>query len=174
MLLLPPIEIFRQGTWDLLRDLEDPELKKLAEKLPDTILHSRADSTVRKYLGAFKRWKTWATERQISTIPVKDYHLALYLQFLADSTQSKSVIEEACNSVEWVHSTAGLSSPTVSPFVKATLEGLQRLLAKPTVKKAPVTPGDGQGCRKDWLPFRFEVGHSMPASICSASPSLYT
>ena len=33
-----------------------------------------------------------------------------------------------------------LSSPTVSPFVKATLEGLQRLLAKPTVKKALVTP----------------------------------
>ena len=28
----------------------------------------------------------------------------------------------------------------MSPFVKATLEGLQRLLARPTVKKAPVTP----------------------------------
>ena len=43
--------------WSMLKDLEDPELKELADKLPDTILHSRADSTVKKYLGAFKRWK---------------------------------------------------------------------------------------------------------------------
>ena len=42
----------------MLKDLEDPDLKELAAKLPDTILHSRADSTVTKYLGAFKKWKT--------------------------------------------------------------------------------------------------------------------
>ena len=39
-----------------------------------------------------------------------------------------------------VHSAAGLSTPTTLPFVKAMLEGMQRLLARPTVKKAPVTP----------------------------------
>ena len=65
--------------------------------------------------------------------------MALYLQFLADSTKSKSAIEEACNSIAWVHLTAGLLSPTVSPFVKSTLEGFQRLLVKLTVKKALVT-----------------------------------
>ena len=139
MYLLPLIEILSQGTWGLLKELEEPELKELAKRLPDTILHSRADSTVRKYLGAFKRWKNWATERQIAPIPAKDHHVALYLQFLADSTKSRSAIEDACNSIAWVHSTAGLSSPTVSPFVEATLQGLQRLLAKPTVKKALVT-----------------------------------
>lgn len=47
--LLSPIEILMQETWSVLKDLEDPEL---AERLPDTILHSRADSAVRKYLGA--------------------------------------------------------------------------------------------------------------------------
>ena len=134
------IEILSQGTWSLLKEVQDPELKELAQRLPDTLLHSRADSTVRKYLGAYKRWKSWASERHIAPIPAKDHHVALYIQFLADSTKSRSAIEEACNSIAWVHSTAGLSSPTVSPFVKATLEGLQRLLAKPTVKKAPVTP----------------------------------
>ena len=139
MYLLPLIEILSQGTWGLLKELEEPELKELAKRLPDTILYSRADSMVRKYLGAFKRWKNWATEREIAPIPAKDHHVALYLQFLADSTKSRSAIEEACNSIAWVHSTAGLSSPTVSPFVKATLEGLQRLLVKPTVKKTPVT-----------------------------------
>ena len=93
------------------RDLEDPEHKELAQRLPDTTLHSRADSTVRKYLGAFKRWKSWASERQIAPMPAKDHHVALYIQFLADSTKSRSAIEEACNSIAWVHLMAGLSSP---------------------------------------------------------------
>ena len=137
---VPLIEILSQGTWSLLKEVQDPEHKELAQSLLDTILHSRADSTVRKYLGAFKRWKSWASERQIASMPAKDHHVALYIQFLADSTKSRSAIEEACNPIAWVHSMAGLSSPTVSPFVKATLEGLQKLLAKLTVKKAPVTP----------------------------------
>lgn len=38
-----------------------------------------------------------------------------------------------------MHTTAGLSSPLGNPFIKATLEGLRRSLAKPTIKKEPVT-----------------------------------
>ena len=141
MLLLSPTDILTQGIWGQLKNLEGIELKELADKLPATILCSRANSTVKKYLGAFKRWKAWALEKRMPVIPVKDYQWALYLQFLADSSQSKSAVEEACNAIAWVHSTAGIVSPTTtSQFVKATLEGLQRLLARPAVKKAPVTP----------------------------------
>ena len=123
-----------------LRDLGGAGLKELADKLPATLLSSRADSTIKKYLGAFRRWMALAQEKGIPVIPVKDFHWALYLQSLADSSQSKLAVEEACNAIAWVHSTMGLTSPTSSPFVKATLEGLQRLLAKPVVKKAPITP----------------------------------
>jgi len=42
--------------------------------------------------------------------------------------------------VAWIHTTAGLPTITVHPFVKATLEGLQRMLAKPVVKKEPTVP----------------------------------
>ena len=101
------------------------QLQDLASRLPQTILGSRAESTVKKYLSAFRRWKSWALQHKISVIPAKDHHVALYLQHLADRVGSKSAVEEACNSLAWVHSTAGLVSPTVSPFVKATLEGLQ-------------------------------------------------
>ena len=38
-----------------------------------------------------------------------------------------------------MHSTAGLIPLHVDPFVKATLEGMQRLLARPVVKKEPAT-----------------------------------
>ena len=44
-----------QGSWKLLDELEDPELKVLASKLPNTVLHSQADSTVKKYLGGIQR-----------------------------------------------------------------------------------------------------------------------
>ena len=128
------------GTWIELKELEDPELKELARRLPETILHSRADSTVKKYLGAFRRWKIWASQHHMPSLPAKDYQIALYLQSIGDQSQSRSAVEEACNAIAWVHSTAGLPTPTTSPFVKATLDGMQRLLARPTVKKTPITP----------------------------------
>lgn len=131
----PTVEVFTQGSWSV----QDPELQELASRLPQTMLRSRADSTVKKYLSAFRRWKTWALQHGITVMPAKDHHVALYLQHLADGLGSKSAVEEACNSLAWVHSTAGLMSPTSSPFVKAILEGLQRSLAKPASKKEPVT-----------------------------------
>ena len=132
-------EIYAQGVWAAVKDVEDPELRELADKLPNTILHSRANSTVKKYLAAYKRWKNWAKKYGMPAIPAKEHHVGLYLQHLADTVHSKSAVEEACNSLAWVHSTAGLASPSSSPFVKAILEGLQRSLAKPVVKKAPLT-----------------------------------
>ena len=123
----------------MMKDLEDPELKEVADKLPDTILHSRADSAVQKYLGAFRRWKAWANQYGMTAMPAKEVHVALYLQLLEDTSQSKVTVEAAYNALAWVHSTAGLPSPTIFPFVKATLEGMQRILAKPTVKKDPLT-----------------------------------
>ena len=131
--------VLSQGSWLLLNELEDPELKVLASKLPSTILHSRADSTTRKYLGAFRRWKVWATSYSLASVPAKPHEVALYLQHLAEESGSKSAVEEACHALAWVHSTAGLASPSSHPFVKATLEGLQRSLAKPVVKKEPIT-----------------------------------
>ena len=96
-----------------VKDLEDPELKELADKLPDTILHTRANSTVKKYLGAFKRWKAWAKQHGMTALPAKEVHVALYLQHLGDTSQSKAALEAACNALVWIHSTAGLPSPTI-------------------------------------------------------------
>ena len=124
---------------ELLNELEDPELRVLASKLPNTVLHSQADNTVKKYLGAFKRWKTWAATHHLEPIPVKPHLLALYLQHLAEQSKSKAAVEEACNALSWIHSSAGLTPPLSDLFVKATLEGLQRSLAKPVVKKEPIT-----------------------------------
>ena len=118
-----------------MKYLEDPELKDLASRLPHTIMHSRADSTVKKYCGAFRRWKTWAVVHKLPPIPARPHEFALYLQFIGEQSGSKSAAEEACNALTWVHSISGLASPAIHPLVKNTLAGLQRSLAKPVVKK---------------------------------------
>jgi len=82
--------IRQEGTWKLIDELEDPELKVLASRLPNTILHSQAASTVKKYLGAFRRWKAWATSHNLVPVPAKPHELALYLQHLGDTKKSKS------------------------------------------------------------------------------------
>ena len=133
------VGFLKQGSWKLLDELDDPELKDLASRLPSTILHSRADSTVKKYLGAFRRWKVWAAAHKLSPLPAKPHEFASYLQHLSEKTESKAAVEEAVNAVAWMHSSAGLMTPSSHPLVRATLEGLQRTLAKPVVKKEPIT-----------------------------------
>ena len=59
------LQVAKGSVWDMLDELRDPELRRLATHLPETVLHSRADSTVRKYLGAFQRWKLWARARLV-------------------------------------------------------------------------------------------------------------
>ena len=128
------------GVWQELAELKDPELRRLAESLPETVLHSRADSTTKKYLNAFQRWKTWAVERQeVTVFPVQEVHFALYLQHVGEASRSKSAVEEAVNAVSWVQQISGLQPISQSPFVRATLSGLQRKLAKPRVRKEAIT-----------------------------------
>ena len=76
-------DVFSSGVWPLLSNLEDPELRQRAKALPATVLKCKADSTTKKYLGAFQRWKTWAEARRgVPSFPVQDIHLVLYLQHL--------------------------------------------------------------------------------------------
>ena len=60
-----PVDVFDKGMWTTLKDLDDPELLRLARKLPSTVLQSRAISSSRKYTGAFRRWKQWAKDHKL-------------------------------------------------------------------------------------------------------------
>ena len=78
-------------------------------------------------------------DHKLQPIPARPHEFALYLQYVGEQSASKSAIKEACNVLAWIHSTSGLDSPSAHPLVKATLAGLQRTLAKPVVKKEPLT-----------------------------------
>ena len=133
------VDVLDKGVWRVLKELEDPELKDLAEELPVTLMSSHASSTTSKYLRAFRRWKVWANSHKLPSIPAVAHHISLYLQHLADTTTSKATTEEAVYAIAWAHSLAGLPSPTEATLVQTTLKGLRRLLAKPIQKKEPIT-----------------------------------
>jgi len=133
------VDVLTSGHWSLLKNLQDQKLQDLANALPATVLCSKASSTTTKYLGAFRRWKSWAKEFNLPIFPATATHVALYLQHLGQTKGSKAASEEAVHGIAWAHSMAGLPSPTADPFVRSVLEGLKRSLAKPTIKKAPFT-----------------------------------
>ena len=132
-------DVLSLGSWQSLKVQEDPRLKQLAEGLYDTVLRGKASSTTKKYLGGFKRWKTWALDHNLQVFPAKECHVVLYLQHLGETKGSKAAIEEAVNALAWVHSLSGQPSPTASPFVQVVLDGLRRAHAKPVKKKEPFT-----------------------------------
>ena len=136
----PSADLEAAGAWSQLSNLKDPELQQLAKELPDTLLSGKADSTTKKYFGAFQRWKLWAEAKQeVPSFPAQEAHIVLYLQHLRQSVQSKSAIEEAVNALSWLHQAAGLLPVSGLPLVQAALAGHRRMLAQPKVRKEPVT-----------------------------------
>jgi len=117
-----------------LKEFDDPELIRLAERLPAMLLGSRADSSARKYTGAFQWWKTWAAEHGLQPFPAQSHHVALYLQSIGDYLESVSAVKAAINALSLVHSLPDLPSPTSNPIVQETFQDIKRIWAKPVQK----------------------------------------
>ena len=84
----------RLPIWQDLTAVDNPELSALAEFLPVVVLRGRAPSTVRKYSGAFLRWKKWAKAKHvgIQILPAKPLHVALYLAFLIQKSSTSAPV----------------------------------------------------------------------------------
>ena len=136
------LDIFSSSSaWSDLGKVEDPELKELAQALPTIVLRGKAPSTVKKYSGAFLRWKNWASQKnEIICFPAKPFQVALYLAFLLQRSETSAPVEEAVNAISWVHQLAVVEDPTQNDLVRQVLAGTKRILAHKTMKKEPITP----------------------------------
>ena len=142
MWYLTPSDVFSQASWAELNQVQDPELKELADALPVLVLQGRAPSTVKKYSGAFCRWKRWAsTKPEVGySLPPKPIHIALYLSFLVQRSITSAPISEAISALSWVNQVATVEDTTTHPLVQQVLAGAKRKLAHKTTKKEPITP----------------------------------
>ena len=108
--------------------------------LPSIVMQGKAPATIKKYSGAFSRWKRWATSRNgIPVLPAKPMHVALYLSYLSQVSKTPAPLEEAVNALSWVHRMATVEDITAHPLVQQVLAGAKRLLAHKTTKKEPIT-----------------------------------
>ena len=110
--------------------------------LPDLLKKSRADSTNKKYECAFFRFHKWAISNGLGssdTLPAKQFPVAIYLSSLIQTVSSPSPVVAAYYAIKWYHDMYGLESPTDSKLVKNVVEAAKRILARPTIKKEPIT-----------------------------------
>ncbi|XP_072042790.1 uncharacterized protein [Amphiura filiformis] len=124
----------------LIASLRDPDLTKLAtSNLPSLLMGSKAASTTKQYLAAWKKWRNWASSKTgVRIFPVNPFHFSLYISHLAQ-LGAKSAADFAMAAVKFVHSLAGLSSPTDNSMVVLALQGFKRVTAAPTVRKQPIS-----------------------------------
>ena len=128
--------------WPEVQEITNPELRDLAESLVSIVLQSKAPATVKKYAGAFSRWKRWANSKldiHVAAFPAKPFQLTLYMSFLMKSARTSAPVYEAVNSLSWVHALAVVEDPTDHPLVKQVLAGAKCILVHKTVKKEPIT-----------------------------------
>ena len=97
-LFSPLLEVFQQGTWVQLQNLEDPELAEIAKQLPSTVLRSRANSSTKKYLHGGIQMLEDMGQKLINSQCFQLSHapcLIQYLQHIGNQAKSKSAAEEA-------------------------------------------------------------------------------
>ncbi|CAH3032798.1 unnamed protein product, partial [Porites lobata] len=124
-----------------LNDVKAPSLRCLAEKLPEIVLGSRADSTTLTYLNGFKRWRAWANRfPEVAVLPATPAYVSLYLLSVLQASSSPAPVQNAFYSIRWAHDIAGFDSPTNHTLPQKVVESAKRRLLHLTSKKLPITP----------------------------------
>lgn len=122
------IEVFQEGLWKDT-SFEDPDLQSLSSRLQETVLLARAPGTVNMYVRAFRKWKEFALrKKELSYFPANPMHVAVYLQYVLESTRSSASVDTAFYSIKWAHESAGLVSPTDNPLVNRVRDAAKRIL----------------------------------------------
>ena len=73
-------------------------------------------------------------------MPSDELSVSLYLAFLLQQSFPYSTPESACYGINWAHNLHGFLSPCDSKLVWNVLEAVKWEIAKPVVKKEPITP----------------------------------
>ena len=116
------------------------DLQPTAFLVKSTVLASKADGTVRSYLGGIKRSKRWASSNHVYRFPSNPFQVAVFLQCLLGEAYSPSPVLNAVYSIDWTLQLAGLSKISSHPLVTSTVSASQRILGRPKVKKDPIAP----------------------------------
>jgi hypothetical protein len=133
-------DVFTSAVWEGVKGVRDPELQRLAAKLPGIAMCSKQDNTVKQYSYGFQRWKTWASKFvEVVVLPAEPRFVSLYLVHVLESSKTCAPVINAFYSISWAHKLACSADPTDHDVVKRVKEAAMRLLGKGSNKKDPLT-----------------------------------
>lgn len=144
---------------------------KVGQNLPLRAVHAKAPSTTERYSRAFKKFSEWASSYQdMVCLLSNELSVALYFEFLLQSSCPYSTLESACYGIHWAHNLYGFPSPCDSKLAKNILEAGKRELAKPVPKKDRGYPlNDRESvphvCRSYRQSFRSSFSYSLCYSV---------
>ena len=97
-------DIFKEGLWKETETFQDPYLQSLTSRLQTSFLSARAPATTNMYHRGFRKWMDFALSKlNISFLPAKPVHVAIYLQHVLESTNSSSSVDAAFYAIKWAH-----------------------------------------------------------------------
>ena len=127
------LDVLQSGIWPEANSLSDPSLRRIVPDLLD--LQFRIQGSLHR--SGWLKWRDWAASKiGVRVIPAKPLHIALFISELVKNSVKNdtgiSPIECVVYSIRWGHNLADIEeSPTGHPFVKSSLEGARRKLARP-------------------------------------------
>ena len=81
----------------------------------------------------------WAEARGLSILPAHPWTVSNYVAHLASVSGAPHSAALAGTAIAFYHTSNGFASPSLDSQVKRCLTGIKKTLAKPTVRKAPLT-----------------------------------
>jgi len=116
---------------------KDQSLVPMAQKAKEYVRDSRAESTRRTYRKAWDHFCDWCARHSLESLPATPETVALYVADLAERLKP-STIEKHVAAISVAHQSKNLASPTRTPLVRSTLQGVRRIKGVAKTKKAPV------------------------------------
>ena len=115
---------------------------QIGPELEDAVAYARAakaPATRRAYRSDFGVFGSWCENGRLSPLPALPETIAAFLAFEAKRNIKPSTISRRVAAIRYAHEIAGLSSPTTSAAVKATLRGIKRTVQNVSCRKTPAT-----------------------------------
>ena len=84
----------------------------------------------------YKRWENWASAfEEVKVLPADPFYVSLFAIYVAQHSNSTSVIKTVVPAIAWGHRLEGLIFATDCILLKDCINGLRRSLSKPRIPK---------------------------------------
>ena len=133
------------GVWGEMESIAkgNPRLEQLRHNAVSTMVGSKANSTLNSYLPYTVKWSKFCEEFGFQEYPASNAHFIFFIEDLIGKAKEKrnksGVVTTAVYAVDFVHGIMGLPKPGAEACIKLMLESARKALARPTVRKKPLT-----------------------------------